>query len=59
MFKLSAYPSASFWVKTKQMLQMTGIPSPQEQGKKPPTGKEKQDQEQGQQVAPSLAFKLA
>ncbi len=59
MFKLSAYPSASFWAKTMQKLHMTGIPSPQEQDKKPPTDKEKQDQEQGQQVSPSLAFKLA
>ncbi len=59
MFKLSAYPPASFWAKTKRMLHMSGIPSPQEQGKKPPTDKEKQDQEQGQQVSPSLAFKLA
>ncbi|MEN5179464.1 hypothetical protein ABE501_06725 [Comamonas testosteroni] len=59
MFKFSAYPPASFWDNTKMMLKMTGIPSPQEQDKKPPSDKDKQDQEQGQQASPSLAFKLA
>lgn len=59
MFKLSAYPPASFWDKTKRMLHISGIPSPQEQDKKPPTDKDKQGQEEGQQIAVSLAHKLA
>ena len=51
MFKFSAYPPASFWDKSEEMmLKMSGIPSPQEQGSKTPQDKDKQDQEQGQQV---------
>lgn len=59
MFKFSAYPPASFWDKTKMMLKISAIPSPQEQDKKLPADKEKQDQEQGQQINLSLAAKIA
>lgn len=59
MFKFSAYPPASFWDQAKMMFKMSGIPSPQEQEKKPPSDKEKQDQEQGQQITTSLAGRIA
>ncbi|MEY2251523.1 hypothetical protein [Comamonas sediminis] len=50
MFKFSAYPPESFWDTIKRNLAIAAIPSPQEQGSKTPSEKEKQDQEQGQQA---------
>lgn len=57
MFKFSAYPPASFWDRSKLMLNISSVPAPQEQENKPPADKDKQGQDQ--QIVASMAFKLA
>ncbi len=56
MFKFSAYPPASFWDKSKLMLQSAGVPAPQEQDKKPPADPERPGQDQ--QIVAGHGFKF-